>query len=229
MNRESSTIRAFCWSGFAPELRDDAEGWRRTTEAYPDGVGPTLAEFLDGLSGVEAKGLHEQVPADSDLDDADVLVAWGHGCENWCWDERAGLIDRVTSGSLALVAMHSIWNSTEWPHIHDLIGARCNLEHVREDVPIRVRRTDVIHPVTEGVEDFEFVDEIYIPPLTLTPDVNLLLNGEWEGHVSPYAWTREPVDGRVVYIQPGHETEAVYKLPPLQRLIENSVRWCAGG
>ena len=33
--------------------------------------------------------------------------------------------------------------------------------------------------------------------------------------------------GRIVYIQPGHETYPVYLQPEIQQLIENAVRWTA--
>lgn len=213
----------------APELRADAEHMRQCEEIYPAGIGPMLAELLNGHADFDAVGMHERVPGAAQLDDSDVLVAWGHGCENWCWDEKAGLGDRVRSGKLQLVAMHSIWNSTVWPDITDLIGARCNLEHVREDVPIEIRPTEVVHPITDGVANFTLQDEIYLPPLTLTPDVSVLLTGRWEGHESPFAWTREVEKGRVVYLQPGHETLPVFRHPTVQQLLIDAIRWVARG
>ena len=90
---------------------------------------------------------------------------------------------------------------------------------------VRVREEVVAdHPITNGVEVFEVVDEQHW--LWFDSDrVTLLLKSQAEdGREGPGGWAHEFGAGRVAYLANGHTLE-VLEHPMVRRLIENAARW----
>ena len=70
-------------------------------------------------------------------------------------------------------------------------------------VPVSVTGT---HPLVDGIDDFEIVDEVYTG-LEVQPDVDGLLAARPPGTdhpAQPLLWAREHGGGRVVYDALGH-------------------------
>jgi YVTN family beta-propeller protein len=86
------------------------------------------------------------------------------------------------------------------------------------------------HPIAEGVSDFTIPQtEIYTEPFEVPPPEAVIVEGTWEsGHRSRDVMTWRVGKGRVVYIRAGHETYPIYFMPPMQKLVSNSVRYAAG-
>lgn len=86
---------------------------------------------------------------------------------------------------------------------------------------------DAEHPVTKGVQDFDFRDEHY----ELTPvcdDMQVLCTSHSvAGGDQLGAYVRHIGDGRLCMIAPGHILQT-WMNPAFQRLVCNALRWCAG-
>jgi len=222
MQGNDEKIRVLAWSDIgSSKFRQRKEFWALYEKTYPRGIGPHIAASLNRVDGIEATGLHGQGEALYHLDQFDVLMAWGHGGDAETGWEPA-VDPAVRSGRLGLIPLHSIWNRHAWPNITELSGAVSGIGQVREDVPIRVEKCIGAHPILEGIAEFEVEDEIYFEPLELAADVTRLLVGRWEEHTSPFAWCRTVDQGRVVYIQPGHETNPSYSHPMMEKLLVNA-------
>lgn len=227
MNPPLQKIRVLSWSDIATtKFSARLEFWAHYKELFPEGIGPAIAAFLNKADDIEATGIHGQADELYQLDCYDVLIAWGHGGDarrDW----ESAVDPAVRKGRLGLIPLHSIWNRKAWPNITELSGAVSNIGDVREGVRVHVKKCLDIHPILHGVENFEVEDEIYFEPIELAEDVTRLLIGLWENRTSPFAWTREVDQGRIFYLQPGHETTPCYHHPMIQRLLVNGVRWVA--
>jgi len=77
------------------------------------------------------------------------------------------------------------------------------------------------HPITEGIQDFDIEDELYIVEGDQT-QWHILARGE--GH--PLLYTKMYGNGRVHYNALGHDTRALSN-PSFQKLVLNAVEWAA--
>jgi len=100
------------------------------------------------------------------------------------------------------------------------------------------------HPVTNGAKGFWETDEHYNIEI-LANDIDIFLaayagpqgeEGKYEtepyfnnpGCIAPAGYVRTQGNGRVCVLTPGHIGE-VWLNPQYQILLENAIRWCAGG
>ncbi|GIF63590.1 hypothetical protein Ais01nite_16250 [Asanoa ishikariensis] len=137
----------------------------------------------------------------------------------------AATVADFLAGGGGLLAMHSAtvafpgdptWRAT--------IGAVW--EHGRTfhpDIePNLVRRTEVAHPIADGLGDFEVIDERYTD-LDLVDDLTPVYV-----HASgPAVWAREVGGGRVVYDAFGHDLRS-YASPGHVALVRRAADWLRG-
>ena len=83
------------------------------------------------------------------------------------------------------------------------------------------------HPLTEGSAPFTLRDEHYMMEMN-DPNVDFFLHTESEHGRQPAGWTRTEGAGRVCVLTPGHNPE-VWRHPPYQALLRNSLAWCNPG
>jgi uncharacterized protein len=89
---------------------------------------------------------------------------------------------------------------------------------------LNYRRTDVVHPVTEGIESFFMGEEPYEFLLDPLAEKELLLEYELDGRTYPAAWVTTYGFGRLVYLSPGHDARS-FAEPSFRKLIRNSALW----
>ena len=82
------------------------------------------------------------------------------------------------------------------------------------------------HPVTNGAEMFCETDEHYRLEI-LTPDADIIMASYSPAWISPAGLVRTQGKGRVCVLTPGH-CLPVWLNPQFQRILANSLRWCAG-
>jgi type 1 glutamine amidotransferase len=80
------------------------------------------------------------------------------------------------------------------------------------------------HAITQGMNDFEVEDEIYIS--AYEPQIQVLASAEWHGRAHPMAWVKQYGEGRVFYTTLGH-TAGTFQRPAMQQLFTQGVRWAA--
>ena len=96
---------------------------------------------------------------------------------------------------------------------------------VRGD-PIRefaVEVRDRDHPVTQGLESFKIVDELFVTEHDIHR-IHVLLEAEHAGKKTPQAWVKSYGEGRVAYIAPGHNL-ATFLNSSFLKVVERSTLW----
>lgn len=134
------------------------------------------------------------------------------------------LLDAVAGGK-GFVGIHgataTFWNSPEYL---EMIGGKF-IEHDKNKifhVKMNYNHTES-SPITEGIEDFDIQDELYIIEGDLT-QWHILARAE--GH--PIVYTKMWGQGRVYSNAMGHDSHAIGN-PGFQELIVRGVKWAAGG
>ncbi|MFG1916877.1 ThuA domain-containing protein [Micromonospora sp. NPDC048898] len=144
-------------------------------------------------------------------------------------DQEFGrVLDDFLAGGGGLLALHSAtiafpqlatWRSTvgaAWERgrtFHPPIGTAL------------IRRTDVAHPITAGLLDFEVYDERYTDLELLDGvDVETLYVHDEGGATHPLVWARTAGSGRVVYDALGHDTRS-YESPGHVELLRRILAW----
>ena len=153
---------------------------------------------------------------------------------------QKAFVDYVEKGG-GLIAIHcGLVPGENSQVLHGLIGAKFKSHPNNNPVTVEAVKT---HPVTEGVEQFTELDEHYYLEL-LSDDVDILMasyspsQGEeakyetepyfnYPAKIEPSVLVRSQGRGRTCVLSSGHHLE-VWHNPNFQRLLDNSLRWCAG-
>lgn len=88
--------------------------------------------------------------------------------------------------------------------------------------PTQVRRTQVAHPIADGLGDFEVVDERYTDLKVLDDLAPVYAHAD-----GPVAWAREVGNGRVVYDALGHDVRS-YASAGHAALVRQAAGWLRG-
>ena len=140
-------------------------------------------------------------------------------------DEQIGALLDAVAGGKGFVGIHgataTFGNS---PAYIGMIGGKLIVHdpNKRFKVNIGTARAVEEHPITQGVDDFEIQDELYIIEGDLT-QWHILARAE--GH--PIVYTKMWGKGRVYNNALGHDVRALSN-PGFQTLIINGVEWAAG-
>ena len=133
-------------------------------------------------------------------------------------EQENGLFEFVRSGK-GLVGIHG----TGWwigGRAVDLLGGHANWHPPLLRFTIAIEDRD--HQITQGVDDFEAEDEIYMS--AYDPEIHILASAQWHDRSHPMVWAKPYGDGRVVYTTLGH-TSAVFQQIAMQRLFVQAVQW----
>ena len=111
-----------------------------------------------------------------------------------------------------------------------LMGTSCNLQWRLGDEHERLWNLAPNHPVMRGIPEYFELDgeETYGERFDIPDPQELLMVGWYSGgdvFRSVCTFTRGL--GRILYIQPGHETYPTLKNPYIQKMITNGVYWAA--
>ncbi|KPL12838.1 MAG: hypothetical protein AMS26_16095 [Bacteroides sp. SM23_62] len=148
-------------------------------------------------------------------------------------DEKQIFLDEFEKGTGMVFMHHSLASHPEWPEYVQLIGGKYNLpDHTadtslrsdyKHDIVLQVRVVDKSHPVTEGLQDFEILDEGYSNTLQL-PGVHYLLETSHPDCDRYIAWTHSVRNSKVVYLMGGHDKHA-YENPSFRKLLLNAINY----
>jgi len=136
--------------------------------------------------------------------------------------QEDGLFQFVAGGK-GLVGIHG----TAWwigGRAVDLIGGHANWHP--PGLTFTVNVNDSQHPVTQGLDNFEVEDEIYIS--AYDPAIHILASADWHNRAHPMAWVKPYGAGRVFYTTLGHGPNT-FTRPGMQQLIQQGVRWAGTG
>lgn len=130
-----------------------------------------------------------------------------------------------------LVAMHTTPICfDDWPEWGDIVGGAWQWG-VSSHPPAGPVSASVVadHPVVDGLDTIELVDEIY-GDLALAPGIETLAvaRRHADDEDQPVVWTHRFGDGRVVFDGFGHDVASI-TAPDHARLIGQAVDWVSGG
>lgn len=196
---------------------------------YPKEIGGVLNEIICELDNVEILkicssyeeecGLTEEL-----LNKADVLLYWSHGGNNEFPDHIAKRVSEYVLRGMGFVVLHSAIGAKPFKL---LMGTSCSMRYHHDDFE-KMICCNPLHPIAEGVpERFDLgTEETYGEFMDIPkPDDVIYLGWFDSGEVcrSVCTWTRGY--GKIVFLQPGHETNPSFYNPHVRKLIQNSCMW----
>ncbi len=215
---------------------------------------------IDWLGDDHEYQMYDGVAAFEALDTADLFVPMGMHWQGMTHPMIGGMSYRplqashqaaferyVASGRPLLVHHAAIFSYDDWPRFGELIGFQWKWDATSYAPPTRytVKVKPTGHPVVEGVDDYELVDELYVD-VQITPGLNpvshaetyirddrqVRANGRSTARALPMVCTAEggrvEGAGRLVYLVNGHDMRA-FEPPSIRQLWINAVRWLLEG
>jgi type 1 glutamine amidotransferase len=127
---------------------------------------------------------------------------------------------------------HSQCSYQDWSEYKTIVGGKYHEEQntpqtstYQHDVKFTVKISDLRHPVTRGIKDFEILDEVYGNTEVL-PSVTPLLTTDHPLSSKTIGWTHQIEKSRIVYIQPGHDKNSYFN-PNYQKLVRQAIEYVA--
>lgn len=141
--------------------------------------------------------------------------------------EYAALESILDGGQGVFVMHHAVLAYLEWPAWADLVGVQERGFGYHHGERLRVDVVDSSHPITDGVEPWEMIDETY-SMASCGDDSHALLQTDHERSMKTIGWTRQVRKARVFCLQSGHDNDT-WKEPAFRRVVEQGIAWCAAG
>lgn len=144
--------------------------------------------------------------------------------------QRAAIAAHVAAGRGLLVLHTGAICFDDWPQWREMVGAGWTWGHSYHPPhgPVSVRRAAAAHPITAGLDAFDFNDEAYtqmdlVPGIEPLAEVRAAVQDSW----SPCLWARDLAPGRVVFDALGHDS-ASFNHPSHRRLVQRCALWALG-
>ena len=194
---------------------------------YPGGLHEFIAGFIKS-DDIEVRTATLDMPecglTDDVLADTDVLIWWGHVKHGDVPDEIVDRVQRYVLSGMGLIVLHSGHHSKIFRR---MMGTTCNLKW-RDGARERVWTVKPNHPIAAGIPETFALDEeeMYGEPFDIAEPDEVVFMGWFNGGEvfrSGCTWVRG--NGKIFYLQPGHETNRSYHNEYIQRIIKNAVRW----
>ncbi len=219
-------IRVLIWNEYHHEKTHE-----NVAELYPDGIHGYIKNFLSSEEDfavttatldMENCGLSDELLANTD-----VLIWWGHVKHNEVPDEWVKKIQARVQAGMGFIGLHSAHHSKIFKA---LMGTTCNLQWRESGDHERLWNIAPNHPVMKGLPEYFELDseETYGERFDIpTPEDVLAIGWFSGGEVFRSVCTFTRGLGRILYLQPGHETVPTFHNPHIQRIITNGIRWAA--
>ena len=165
----------------------------------------------------------------------DVLLFYDMG-EDISLEHQRAYIDLLKKGKSIIFLHHALVSYQKWPEFVKIVGGQyhttpvvisgdtlsANYEH---DVMMSIKVEDKKHPVTQGLSDFDILDEIYMD-VEILPSVKPLLRTTHPNSMRYVAWVNRYENSDVIYIQLGHG-ETGLSNPNFRMLLRQAIEWSA--
>ena len=121
---------------------------------------------------------------------------------------------------------HAILAYGQWPFWSELVGIpdRSFGYDMKQELSVEI--ADPAHPITQGIEPWQMVDETY-SMASADQDSHLLLTTDHPNSMRVLGWTRQFKNSRVFCYQSGHDN-LTYVNPSFRKTILRGIQWCAG-
>jgi uncharacterized protein len=139
---------------------------------------------------------------------------------------RAAIEELGRAGQGLFIFHHAILAYPEWPLWSEIVGIEDRRFGFKHGLHLRVQVADGDHPITQGIEDFEIVDEVY-SMRDAGEGSRVLLTVDHPESMRTVGWTRRYRESPVFCFQLGHDGEA-FANPHLRQIVGRGIAWCAG-
>ena len=145
-------------------------------------------------------------------------------------DADKARIEAYLAAGRGVLALHTAAISfSDWPRWREIVGAGWiwGTSNHPPHGPVDVRLTARAHPITAGLEDFNFPEEAYTR-MDLVPGIDALatVQAPSQDGPSPSLWARELGSARVVYDSLGHDGASLDH-PTHRRIVQRAALWAA--
>ena len=139
---------------------------------------------------------------------------------------KAALETLGDSAQGIFILHHALLAYPDWPLWASLVGIQASSWHVHMDINLNIQIANPRHPITQGLSDWEMLDETYV---VAEPDANseILLKTDDPKSMRSIAWTRRYKNARVFCFQSGHDHNA-YENPNFRLVVSRGIQWAAG-
>jgi len=124
------------------------------------------------------------------------------------------------------VMHHAIVAFPDWPLFDEVVGIKERRTDAFTEQTVHVHVANPNHPITQGLTDWDMVDEVYVMP-DAGEGNDILLTAEHPKSMKTLAWTRQYKKSRVFCLQSGHDANA-FKNESYRKLVTQAISWCAG-
>lgn len=124
-----------------------------------------------------------------------------------------------------VVLHHALLAYPKWDVWSDIVGIadRSFSYHHGETVPVTIAKTD--HPITQGLHDWEMIDETYAMAGAGNGS-EILLTTTHPKSMPTLAWTRAYRNARVFCLESGHDNDTFVNAS-FQTVLARGIRWTA--
>ena len=130
------------------------------------------------------------------------------------------------SGQGIFLLHHAILAYEQWPLWSDLVGISDRSFGYDHEQQLSVQIADPAHPITQGIQPWQMVDETY-SMASAADGSHLLLTTEHPNSMRVLGWTRQFRNARVFCFQSGHDN-TTYVDTNFRKTILRGIQWCAG-
>ena len=124
-----------------------------------------------------------------------------------------------------LVLHHAVLAFMKWPLWSELVGIQDRSFGFFPGQTLRVEIANPDHPITEGLESWEILDETYTMDAA-GEGSEILLTTDHPKSARTIAWTRQYKKSRVFCLQLGHDNLA-WVSPGFRTALARGIQWCA--
>lgn len=167
----------------------------------------------------------------------DVLLMYDM-TDDYTPQQRAAFMDLLNQGIGVLSLHHNLLTCQRWDEYPRIVGGRYVTSGTQiegKTAPrstashgehMRISVVDRSHPITQGLADFDIVDETY-GDLYVVPDNEILLRTDHPKASAAVAWVRNYGKSRVFATTMGHDATA-YNDPNFRKIIIGAIGWLGG-
>lgn len=146
----------------------------------------------------------------------------------WYWGKPKTALENLGKTEQGIVVLHhAILAYPEWPLWDELVGIQNRKFGFYMDQDLSFKVTPSSHVITEGITDFDMIDESYTMNDASSKDSTILLTVDHPKSMKTIAWTRLYQKSRVFCYESGHDNSA-YSNSNFAAILSRGIRWTAG-
>lgn len=135
--------------------------------------------------------------------------------------------DVLATGKGIVMLHHAILSYTDWGLWREMVGLDAeSFSGYRHDETMRIAVADSEHPITQGLEDWEMLDETYEMGEP-DADSHVVLTTDHVACMKTIGWTRQVRDSRVFNLQSGHDNQT-WVDEHFKTVLLRGIQWAAG-